>query len=334
LGELEFEPFCLEVINNKEKNKMPSQFNKSAASSVTNREVFIVEADSKTVSEFKKLAMKTGVTEFTKTESVSRPGVTVKPGGQTGPAAPTPTAPAPEQVEDEQTKFEIDTRLQILVSSIPIAQPGNIITSEYHNKLRDAVHGLASRIGLSVNPTAEFKILTFAPNFLPVKTKESEPSNLSWNVTLERAAIPNLTEAEEMRKTVAGGFVVQLPDGATISEMIVRGERAAAVPKPKKFTVFLNRKQLGKDEDPLQLIKFDLRDIKEGAFEESGSVKLTDQDLKRLDEDEAATGTTVGRRKTVNNEKWMYYVTAEFQAGDNTAADKIEIHSIQILCIN
>jgi hypothetical protein len=290
----------------------------------------VVSGDPETANDIRNLLLKRGSVDISRGDRFlsPTPGATATP----TPTAPTPTAPSPVQTEDEQTNFEIDTRLQILISSIPIAHPGNIITSEYHNALRDAVRALASRIGLSVNPTAEFTILTFAPNFLPVKSTNPDAPKLGWTVTLERAGVPEIGN-EDLKKTVSGGFVVQLPDGATIHQMIVRGERTPTAPKPKKFTVSLNRKRLGKDEQPLELINIDLRDIKDGEFELKESVKLTDKELRTMDADETATGITVSKRKAVNNEKWMYYVSGEFLAGDNTAAEKFEIISIQILCI-
>ena len=235
-----------------------------------------------------------------------------------------PTLP-PTQPVDPPTNIEIDTRLQILINSIPIANPGNLITSEYHNALREAVRGLASRIGLSVSPTAEFKILTFAPNFMPMKAKSADQP---WSVTLERATIPKI----DQNKTVAGGFVVQLPDSATIYQMIVRGSRAAGAPAPKDFKVTLRRQKFGAGQEPQTLIMMDLKDVKDGAFEDKESVTLSDTEVAMIDEDEGVAGTTVGRRKIIDNQKWIYTVTAEFSAGANTEKELYEINSVQILC--
>jgi hypothetical protein len=241
------------------------------------------------------------------------------------PPTTTPTQPA-----NPPTNIEIDTRLQILINSIPIANPGNLITSEYHNALREAVRGLASRIGLSVSATAEFKIFTFAPNFLPMKAKTADGSQ-PWTVTLERATTPEI-KAPNLKQTVMGGFVVQLPDGATVYQMIARGSRAAGGANPKEFKISLRRQKFGANQEAQTLISMDLKEIKEGAFEDKESVQLSDEDLKVIDEDSGVAGATVGNRKIVNNQKWIYTVAAEYLASENAPAEKVEIHSIQILC--
>ncbi len=251
------------------------------------------------------------------------------PGNPPTPAPPTPVAPTPAPPEQTQPILEIDTKLQLLISSIPIANPGNIITSEYHNALRDAVRALASKIGLSVSPTAEFKILTFAPNFLAMTPpKDSEIVNLKWDVTLNRAATPQVG-ANDLKNPVSGGFVVQLPDSATIYQMIARGARGASAPNPKNFRIALKRMKFGKEQTQT-LISMDLTALKEGPFEVNDSVKLSDSEAD-LDNDVIA-GAKIFDRKIVNNETWIYFVTAEWSGSEDTAAAKFEINSIQILC--
>lgn len=241
----------------------------------------------------------------------------------TPPIIPTPPEPTPPAPEETQPSFEIDTKLQILISSIPIANPGNIITSEYHNALRDAVRALASKIGLSINPTAEFQILTFSPNFLPI----TAGVNTNWNVTLNRATTPQVAASA----VVSGGFVVQLPDGATIFQMIVRGKRlGTSAPNPSQFKIALNRLKFGQESEPITLISMDLKTVKDGAFKEEEGVKLSQKELDSTTIERIANDT-ISDKKFVNNEAWMYFVTAEWTAGVDTAA-KFEINSIQILC--
>lgn len=251
---------------------------------------------------------------------------------KSNPVNPTPpTQPPPP----EQLALEIDTKLQLLISSIPIANPGNIITSEYHNALRDAVRALASKIGLSVNPTAEFKILTFSPNFLPLKIKDSAAAN--WDVTLNRASTPPVVAAD-LNRSVIGGFIVQLPDSATISQMIVRGKRLGATAQnPKNFQVSLNRLKFGNELsaettvlDDLKLISIDLSSVGDGVFEKKESVKLSKKEAD-LSNNELLARLNVSDREIVNNVAWMYFVTADWTAGAKEAA-QFEINSIQILC--
>lgn len=233
-----------------------------------------------------------------------------------------------------QTNAEIDTRLQIILNSIPIADPGKIITSEYHNSLRDAVRALASRIGLSVNPVSEFKILSFAPNFLPLTSPNatSGAPTAKWDIFLNRASIP--PSAISSQQAVSGGFVVQLPDGAKIFQMIVRGERLDKdAPKPTKFNVRLSRLKFTKEKvPPTVLIDIDLKQLTDGIFEEKGSVKLSNEEL---DSDTITAQNKIADRKLVNNETHLYYVSAEWLGGMTAGQPngaKSEIHSIQIYC--
>ncbi len=249
------------------------------------------------------------------------PPKTVFPFDPFKPPPPQPQPPAP-------TTPEIDTKLQLLLNAIPIAHPGNIITSEYHNALRDAVRALASRIGLNVNPAAEYRILTFAPNFLPVVPPSPNVVMLAWDIKLNRAGIPATQTGAN--SPVSGGMIVQLPDGATIFQMIVRGKRlGTAAPNPKTFAVALKRLKFGKEETQQILTGMDLSAVKDGVFEEKGSVKLSDEEASSSND--VIGGITVADRKIVNNEKWNYLVTADWQ-GSTEASAKFEINSVQIVC--
>ena len=252
------------------------------------------------------------------------------PGKSPGGFVPPVTIPATPQ----PPVLEVDTKLQLLLSAIPLAHPGNIITSEYHNALRDAVRALASRIGLSVNPTAEFKILSFAPDFLPLPNPPGTsptgtvPAN-KWDVTLNRAAVP--TANFDIKLPVSGGVVVQLPDNASIMQIIIRGERLEREkPNPKSFNVRLNRQKFGKEKTPpTTLINLDLAEVKDGYFEEKQTVKLNSDEL---DSDTTTAQAKLADRRSVNNETHLYYVRADWEAGGTDAAAKSEIHSIQIYC--
>lgn len=236
--------------------------------------------------------------------------------------------PAPQPAPTQPTP-EIDTKLQFLLSAIPIAHPGNIITSEYHNALRDAVRALASRIGLNVNPAAEFKILTFAPDFKPVP--DNRQQILRWEVSLNNATLPPVGEGDD--STVIGGLQIQLPDNAEIFQMIVRGERQLQPKSPQEFQVSLNRQKFGKDKRKQRLISMDLKDVQKdnretGYFEAKESIKLSDEEAGVASDRSAAS--LVSDRKIVNNESWLYFVTAEWTGSANVA--KFEIYSIQIIC--
>jgi len=151
-------------------------------------------------------------------------------------------------------------------------------------------------------------------------------------VTLNRAAIPTEIPTADLNRPISGGFVVQLPDNAAIFSMVVRGTRSGtAAPNPKDFTVSLNRVKLGKETtEPAPLIVMDLKAVKDGAFDEKGSVKLTESEKDKINSEFLITTTTI-ERQVIDNSTWTYTVVAEWTAGAQNAA-KFEINSIQILC--
>jgi len=238
-------------------------------------------------------------------------------------------------VQEEQPALEVDTNLQILISSIPRANPGDIIGSEYHNSLRDAVRGLASRIGLSVNPVAEFKTLTFSPTFLPTNQRNSTVQNKNWVISLNRALVPD----DAGVGLVSGGMMLQLPDDTAIFKLVVRGTRlatgtatGAATPNPANFTINLNRVTLGKELlEITPLITLDLKTLPDGGFTKEGEIQLTDDEKGKLLNSSLFVAAATVERQIVNNQKWAYTVTAEWTGGVAGAA-KFEINSIQIFC--
>ncbi|MFM7102220.1 MAG: hypothetical protein ACKO3N_13725, partial [Verrucomicrobiota bacterium] len=117
----------------------------------------------------------------------------------------TPTAGPPASVD----------ALALALATIPIANPGNIITSEYHNALRTAVLLLGSRIGVSTTGAAGS--LTLAPHFTLEGTNTT-----NWNHTNGVAAAP---------AGGASGFLpLSLPDGARIQSLQIRGRRTGSIP--------------------------------------------------------------------------------------------------------
>jgi hypothetical protein len=99
--------------------------------------------------------------------------------------------------------------LQTLVNAIPNAQDGNIITSNYHNTIKAALQAMASQLEATA-PGSQTVNLTVQPNFVPNGT--------AWTVALGSA------------KSVAGsnGFIpLNLPDGATINQMVVIGAQTS-----------------------------------------------------------------------------------------------------------
>src|SRR5439155_9868241 len=68
--------------------------------------------------------------------------------------------------------------IQLLVSSIPTAAPGGVITSEHHNSLRTALLAIANQLGLG--PLSAEGAVTFAPRFAPKDPVDT--TNEKWDL--------------------------------------------------------------------------------------------------------------------------------------------------------
>ena len=237
---------------------------------------------------------------------------------------PAPGQPAPSDPPDDPVS-QIDVEIQLLLNAIPIANDGQVIYSEYHNSLRKALIAIANRLGLTIEPAAQLAILNFAPNFLPISTHpEDDPA---WEVTLNKAAIPlNIAGANV---NVRGGFVVQMPDGADIQSMIVRGKRVDDGNKdkdPKSLKVALNRIKFDlADAKPTPIIEVELKTEK-SVFKKEKPIVTSDLE----DFDEVTKRARILDRQRIKNATHQYFVTANYSDGDDSA--RFEIHSIQILC--
>jgi hypothetical protein len=113
-----------------------------------------------------------------------------------------------------------------LAGKIPIAREGELITSDYHNALRDAVLELAG------GAASGSGLLSFAPVFFPTGVG----SEVNWEAHAGYAAVP-AAGAREGKFAVSGWMPVTLPDGVRIRQMGVRGFQSGGA--AKDFTVTL-----------------------------------------------------------------------------------------------
>jgi hypothetical protein len=241
---------------------------------------------------------------------------------------PPVTTTPPVVIQPEQPVSQIDLAIQLLLNKIPIAHEGHIITSEYHNTVRDALLAIASRLGLTVKPVSDLEVLNFTPNFQPPAA--SEPNSFIWISNFNKAVLPQLpgAGAAPVPLTVKGVLPVQLPEGAVIDSMIVRAARTIAdkdKPNPKSFKIRLSRQKF--DTEPLlteEIIKFDLADKKEKIKEVNDVLRS----LPTFDPVTARARALDLRR--VDNQTYQYFIEAIWE-GDNTSA-KFEINSFQIFC--
>lgn len=233
---------------------------------------------------------------------------------KTQPSQPTPNTPTDEPNEEEpiedeieESEFDINLKVMALLNDIPIAHPGDIITSEHHNSLRRAIRAIANLIG-DVDSTS---IHTFGPMFLPTSFPNPEDnSNLSWKLLYHKAVVPSVQEMGGAGGIVKGGLLVRLPDDVLIKSMIVRGKRLdEEAQDPKSFDVTLVRVEPDKTGTPSQtIINTDLKDA-------NGTFKRAEKPTSSV---------------RVDNTKYQYYVTAVWADEDDSSG--FEIRSVQIIC--
>ncbi|HVE58871.1 MAG TPA: hypothetical protein VNB22_18705 [Pyrinomonadaceae bacterium] len=261
---------------------------------------------------------KTAFLEFLKAAMKLKPA-----GGKTiigdSPSNDEPVDEGSDVTADEPGALEVNLALLALLNDIPIAHPGDIITSEHHNSLRSAIRALASLI----DDTALTTTFTFAPNFLPSafdplqnggqgRLPVKGEDDRDWKVLFNKAVIPTIGEMGGAGKNVKGGFYVSLPDEVLIKSMIVRGKRLDEnidAQDPKSFHVSLFRIEADKvGATPAALINIELSSV-------TGTFKRTEN-----------PGSSV----RVDNEKFLYFVSAVWVDEDDSAG--FEIRSVQIIC--
>lgn len=109
--------------------------------------------------------------------------------------------------------------IQDFVNAIPDAQDGNVISSDYHNSLKQAIAAMAAQ--MSGGTRAGPQTLTLFPNFQPAAASAVGP-NSPW--------LMNIGVAVDAATGSNGWIPVYLPDGAVIQSMIVAGAKTAATP--------------------------------------------------------------------------------------------------------
>ena len=230
-------------------------------------------------------------------------------GGATGSPASTPPTPTPSTPAAPSGP---SANLQALLAAIPIAQDGQVITSEYHNSLRSALIALASEMGLGL--TSPTTTLSFAPAMLPVGT--STP----WPIT------SNFTAQSALAANPDGWMPIQLPDGQSIQSMNVTGKLTAS-PAPTTFQVVLFRESVDPDAGgPAALLTIDLKS-KTGSFTVSGTITASGSAATAAGA--VAQLAAVQDLKTIDTSTYKYFLRATV-AGAGTGT-QVEIDAIQVV---
>jgi hypothetical protein len=217
---------------------------------------------------------------------------TLPPIVQQPPPPPSPTASASD--------------LQVMISAIPIAQDGHVITADFHNALRLALVAIANRMG--IGPVAEEITITNAPRLHPVAG--AAPWSAEYGLVRKPASMP------EGMTNVRGWMEMELPDGARIKKMVAYASRSGV----GTLRVKLTRQQIT---DPA--IARDLIVITIGADADPTKGTEGDVTLPGI----GAGAATIEEFRIVNNREQKYLLEVEFD-GPNSDSNG-QVNAVQVV---
>lgn len=230
-------------------------------------------------------------------------GVGPKAGPSIGPTPlPTP-APTPAPTPTPTTAATSTSDLQILISNVPVAQEGHVISSDYHNSLRQALLAMASQMGIGP--------VLLETKFTTTARLLSRTGKTAWDLDYGVAKTPAGAAADA---TVSGWLEVDLPDGARIKSMTVFAKKIGA---GGKLEVKLRRQSTTNPTTAADLITV--------TIAESADVKASSSEISIPGLGPAA----LEEFAIVDNGLQNYLITAEFTVAANVTA---EINAIQIVC--
>jgi hypothetical protein len=168
--------------------------------------------------------------------------------------------------------------LPAFLQSIPIAQEGHVITTDYHNMLRAALLAMVSQMG----GVAPGRTASLPPSFLEY---DGGPN---WNVA------NGLATPQAGQTSAKGWLPLQLPHGARLEQMTVFGDRTGTV---DSFIVQLLRVTVA-DMSNVALITFQLK-LAPSPFKFWGTVSVGGAGPAALEE-----------YRTIDNDNYTYLVIA------------------------
>jgi hypothetical protein len=189
--------------------------------------------------------------------------------------------------------------LEELLDRVETAHEGEPITPDYHNSLKAVVEALVLQGG---RPTSARAVLALAPAFLP----HEEGPNWVLSNGVAKASRAKDADGNEQKLDAHGWMPVQLPDGARIQSMTVRGRRDGDL---KAFAVALIRAPIA-FEEPETIIgialqnaaeKFEVRETVKGRSRFSGRRFFDTQD---------SSASEIEDLQRVENNDYVYFVVA------------------------
>ena len=221
------------------------------------------------------------------------------------PASPTPTPPTPAS----PTATASD--LQVMISAIPIAEDGHIITADYHNALRLALVAIANRLG--IGPVDDEITISNAPRLSPVAGAAAWDSD--YGFVQKKPATATATAGAS--GNVRGWMEMELPDGARIKKMMVFGTTSGT----GTLKVKLKRQKITDPTIVTDLIAIEIPDAADGSKGIEGDVTVPGT---------GAGAVAIEEYRIINNREQKYLVTVEL---DNIDKDtSAQFSAVQIVC--
>ena len=202
------------------------------------------------------------------------------------PPAPPPPVPQPASVSE----------LQNYLRSIPLAVPGAVISSEYHNALRSAVLALGQALGVTFS--SPFDVLSLTPSF-------HNPSDNTPGWTIGDAQVSAMGIDDVM-----GWQSVSLPDGAAIKSLLVTGQRSQIL---ESLIVSLLSYEIGKPANPTSIVSIEVKPTTSTTMEAFSQEEAPIDTAKRINPILAAAilqPPQLLQMTRINNEKQRYVLKA------------------------
>jgi len=221
-------------------------------------------------------------------------------GGGGGGTTPPPAAAPPPASAPAVTATTVSD-LQVLISAIPIAQDGDVITADYHNSVRSAFIAMANRLGLGI--ITEEIFITNAPNLFKVDGQGEWKNELG-----------QVKKAAADTGALRGWMELDLPDGARI----------------KKMNVYASNDTAG-----TMKVKLRRQSVSSSAGDDLIAIDVANNDASTVkDGDVTLPGSTLGNSaieeaRSVDNQKYKYLFVAELDGG--VSGKEAKILSMQVV---
>lgn len=157
------------------------------------------------------------------------------------------------------------------------------------------------------------QIFTYSPVLLPMP----DENIFRWFINFNQATIPPFLS--ETPKPIKGSMIIQLPDGAVIKSIFVRGLMGDLT--PKAFTITLESQKLDN---------------------KLSSTKIVSANLSKVNTEKFSQKVNASSPVKVDNSVYQYVISAEWENGEiqqghgvpggNQQVAMVEIHSIQVIC--